>query len=167
MIHLTQSPNHPLPIALGPVIPAAITSPPSYPDPRIVSWSRTASSWDAIIIVSPQYNWGIPGVLKNSLDHLYNEWRGKPVAVFTLGGHGGGKCAEQLRMVCGGGLKMRVVDKMVRVTLPGEYIRGDKRVQGKGEGEEWLGGYEGEVRELLEGLKGLMGEVGKRSHRES
>ena len=157
MIHLTDSPCHPLPLCIGNTIPAAISSPSAYHDPSITAWSETVSSWDALIIVSPQYNWGIPALLKNSLDHLYTEWRGKPVAIITLGGHGGGKCAEQLRGVCGGGLKMRVVESMCGITLPREYIQGEKRLMGMGGGEEeWLAGYEAEVQRVLGELKAVM-----------
>ncbi len=51
----------------------------------------------AIVFVSPQYNWGYPAPLKNAIDHLYKEWAGKPAMIVTYGGHGGSKCAAQLR----------------------------------------------------------------------
>jgi hypothetical protein len=67
---------------------------------------------------------------KNSLDHLYWEWRGRPTALLTFGGHGGGKCAEALRTVCAGGLKMTLLppELDVKVTLPHDHIQGDVRV---------------------------------------
>jgi len=45
------------------------------------------------------------------LDHLFNEWGGKPVLVVTYGGRGGGKCEEQLKVVLSGGLKMKVIEE--------------------------------------------------------
>lgn len=157
VIHLIDSPSHPLPLCIGNTIPAAISSPSAYPDPSVAVWSETVSAWDGLIIVSPQYNWGIPALLKNSLDHLYTEWRGKPVAIITLGGHGGGKCAEQLKIVCGGGLKMRVVESMCGITLPREFIQGERRVAGMGGGgEDWLGEYEAEVRKILGELRAVI-----------
>lgn len=65
-------------------------------------WSAQVGAASGIVLVSPQYNWGYPASLKNAIDHLYREWRGKPVLVVTYGGHGGDKCASQLRQVLGG-----------------------------------------------------------------
>ncbi|HUB84883.1 MAG TPA: NAD(P)H-dependent oxidoreductase, partial [Rhizomicrobium sp.] len=59
-------------------------------------------------IVTPQYNWGYPAPLKNALDHLFDEWKNKPLLLITYGGHGGGKCAKQLRSVAKG-LHMKTV----------------------------------------------------------
>lgn len=36
---------------------------------------------DALIIVSPEYNWSYPGELKMMLDMLYKEYKGKPVGI--------------------------------------------------------------------------------------
>ena len=71
--------------------------------------------------VTPQYNWGYPAPLKNALDHLYGEWAGKPAMIVTYGGHGGGRCAEQLLQVLQG-LKMKPVDTMPGFTLEREHI---------------------------------------------
>ena len=46
-----------------------------------------------------QYNWGYPAALKNAIDYLYHEWKGKPAAIISYGGHGGGKAASQLAQV--------------------------------------------------------------------
>jgi NAD(P)H-dependent FMN reductase len=74
--------------------------------------------------VTPQFNWGYPAVVKNAIDHLYHEWRNKPAAIVTYGGHGGGKCAEQLRQVAGA-VKMRVVPTAPGIWLPEGVIRED------------------------------------------
>ena len=70
------------------------------------AWSALVQAAKGVVFVSPQYNWGYPAPLKNALDHLYNEWRGKPVMIVTYGQRGGGKCAHQLRQVAEG-LNMR------------------------------------------------------------
>jgi NAD(P)H-dependent FMN reductase len=85
------------------------------------AWSRKVSEADAIVFVTPQYNWGYPAPLKNALDHLYKEWNGKPTLIVTYGGHGGGKCAQQLRQVAEG-LKMRAVPTMPGLTIPRALI---------------------------------------------
>lgn len=72
------------------------------------SWSRVVSTLDIFIFVTPQYNWGLPAALKNAIDRVYHEWRGKSAIVVSYGGHGGDKCNRQLQEVLQG-LKMNVV----------------------------------------------------------
>ncbi|XIF20249.1 MAG: NADPH-dependent oxidoreductase [Acetilactobacillus jinshanensis] len=52
-------------------------------------WSKIIKSYDGIIFLFPQYNWGYPAVLKNAIDYLGEEWRDKPVSCITYGFHGG------------------------------------------------------------------------------
>ena len=65
------------------------------------AWGRLVSDAKGVVIVTPQYNWGYPAVLKNAIDHLYKEWQDKPVLIVTYGGHGGLECGKQLRTVLG------------------------------------------------------------------
>ncbi|TFY70132.1 hypothetical protein EVG20_g2871 [Dentipellis fragilis] len=119
------------PMAIGPVVDpvmAAFNKDPSkYASDSTRQWSAFVSSCDALVFVTPQYNWGYPGELKNALDHLYWEWQGKSVVLITYGGLGGGKCAEQLKQVLESGLKMHIVGAL-EVALPGDYIRESTRV---------------------------------------
>ncbi len=87
-----------------------------YAQDHSQAWSNKVTAATGFIIVSPQYNWGYPAVLKNALDHLYKEWRGKPLMIVTYGGHGGDKCAQQLRQVANA-LKLRPVDTMPAITV--------------------------------------------------
>ncbi|OWZ23002.1 hypothetical protein PHMEG_0002180 [Phytophthora megakarya] len=146
----------PLPIGpvMDPVIAAAVGSPQEYADPAVQAWSRTVTATPAFVILTPQFNWGYPGQLKNLLDHIYNEWKGKSVVLVTYGGHGGSKCAEQLKVVLGGGLHMNVVAH-VGITLPMEFIRSSDRV-GVTEAPAFLAEYEAQVDEAFtELLKGM------------
>jgi NAD(P)H-dependent FMN reductase len=52
------------------------------------------------------------------------QWSEKPLMIVTYGGHGGDKCAGQLRQVAGG-LKMRPVDPMPAITVAREAIEND------------------------------------------
>lgn len=90
------------------LIPAQIKNVDGYTDSRTRSWSRVVSTLDIIIFVTPQYNWGYPAALKNAIDRVYHEWRGKSAIVVSYGGHGGDKCNRQLQEVLQG-LKMNVV----------------------------------------------------------
>ncbi len=81
----------------SPVSPAYATE---YTSELTKRWSAAITPLDGFIIVTPEYNHGYPGVLKDALDHLYKEWNGKPVAFVSYGGGSGGiRAVEQLRMV--------------------------------------------------------------------
>jgi NAD(P)H-dependent FMN reductase len=102
----------PLPMDDEPAIPAS----GHYICPHTLAWSRKIAEGSAFVFVSPQYNRGYPASLKNALDHLYSEWSGKPALIVTYGGHGGDKCAGQLRQVLEG-MHMEPVATMPGFTL--------------------------------------------------
>jgi NAD(P)H-dependent FMN reductase len=108
----------PLPMDDEPGLPHA----GEYIQPHTLAWSEKVKHAVAVVFVTPQYNWGYPAPLKNAIDHLYNEWRGKPTAIISYGGHGGGKCTKQLRQVAAG-LKMRVMPTAPALTLSKAMIR--------------------------------------------
>lgn len=110
--------NWPLPMDDEPAIPAL----GQYVQAHTQAWSAKIRVADAVVFVTPQFNWGYPAVLKNAIDHLYHEWRDKPVVIVTYGGHGGTRCARQLRRVAAS-LKMRVVATVPALILPDAVIR--------------------------------------------
>lgn len=63
------------------------------------AWAAKVSSADAFIVLSPEYNAGYPGVLKNAIDYLKKEWHHRPVAIVTYGFGGGVSSAAQLQQV--------------------------------------------------------------------
>ena len=71
------------------------------PPPGLEEFSAKIDAADAIVIVSPEYNGGYPGVLKNALDYLRPEYRRKPFGIVTVsaGAMGGATCLAQLRLV--------------------------------------------------------------------
>ncbi|MEP9359424.1 NAD(P)H-dependent oxidoreductase [Sphingomonas sp. KR3-1] len=70
-----------------------------YTDPLQLRWAERVKSADGYILICPEYNHGIPAVLKNALDFVYAEWNRKPVAFVGYGGNGGARSIEQLTMV--------------------------------------------------------------------
>jgi NAD(P)H-dependent FMN reductase len=87
------------------------------------AWSRKVAGAAAVVIVTPQYNWGYPAPLKNALDHLYQEWSGKPLVIVSYGRRGGNKCAAQLVQIAEG-LHMRTVPTMPGIKLTDTMLRG-------------------------------------------
>lgn len=63
-------------------------------------FSRLIAGFDAFVLVTPEYNHSTSGALKNALDHLYAEWRDKPVAFVGYGIDGGTRAVEHLRTIC-------------------------------------------------------------------
>ncbi|MDJ0821388.1 MAG: NAD(P)H-dependent oxidoreductase [Paracoccaceae bacterium] len=60
---------------------------------------------DAVIVVTPEYNKGISGALKNALDWISRTgggpWRGKPVAIMSAAaGRAGGERAQNMARLC-------------------------------------------------------------------
>ncbi|MCO1659065.1 NADPH-dependent FMN reductase [Pseudonocardia humida] len=79
--------------------------PPDLPDdptPGLRAWAERVEGADAFVVVTPEYNRGIPASLKHAIDAVRQEWFAKPVAVVAYGGKARGlRAAEQLRLVFG------------------------------------------------------------------
>jgi NAD(P)H-dependent FMN reductase len=71
------------------------------PPPGLKEFGEKIGHADSVIIVSPEYNNGYPGVLKNALDYLLPEYERKPFGIVTVsaGNFGGINCLAQLRLV--------------------------------------------------------------------
>ncbi|KAL7006793.1 hypothetical protein EMMF5_003679 [Cystobasidiomycetes sp. EMM_F5] len=134
------------------VMPAKVKSSVQYPDERIQKWSETILALSALIVITPQYNWGYPGELKNAIDQLFHEWHGLPIIILSYGGkQGGAKAHAQLQQVLAGGVDANVISNgEVAIKLPfKEYIVGDARVGNGNAGDVFLAEYEEVVDELL------------------
>lgn len=70
------------------------------PLPQLAALYRRA---DGFVIVSGEYNHGIPPALKNLLDHFLEEyfWRPSAIVSYSSGSFGGVRAAMQLRMTLG------------------------------------------------------------------
>lgn len=72
---------------------------------RVLDWAEAIRFSDAVVIVTPEYNFSIPGFLKNALDWLSRlqptPFAGKPVAIQTAstGMLGGARAQYHLRQV--------------------------------------------------------------------
>ena len=76
--------------------------PPSmgqYSKPHTKAWAAKIDSFDAFVFVSPEYNHGTSGALKNAIDFLYREWNNKAAGFVSYGSAGGARAVEHLRLV--------------------------------------------------------------------
>ncbi|MGW4092875.1 NADPH-dependent FMN reductase [Nocardia sp. NPDC004750] len=64
------------------------------------AWAERIAPFDGFVVVTPEYNGGVPGVLKNAFDHLFAEWTDKAVGFVSYGVNGGARAVVQLRTVC-------------------------------------------------------------------
>jgi NAD(P)H-dependent FMN reductase len=91
--------------------------PPSfgnYQNEHTKQWASKIASFDGFVIVTPEYNHGTSGVLKNAIDYLYAEWNNKAVGFVSYGAVGGARAAEHLRLVAG---ELQMADVRQQVTL--------------------------------------------------
>ncbi|OIJ28575.1 NADPH-dependent FMN reductase [Nocardioides luteus] len=79
-------------------------------------WAERIAPFDGFVIVTPDYNGGMPGVLKNAIDHACSEWTNKAVGFVSYGVSGGARAVAQLRTVCSA-LGMADVSRPVELSL--------------------------------------------------
>ena len=104
--------DHPLPHLDEPVPP--MFGPSANQHTR--DWAERIAPFDGFVIVTPEYNGGMPGVLKNAIDHACAEWTNKAVGFVSYGVSGGARAVAQLRTVCGA-LGMADVSRPVELSL--------------------------------------------------
>lgn len=81
---------------------------------------------DGFLLVSAEYNHGVPPALKNLLDHFLEEyfWRPSAIACYSAGGFGGVRAAMQLRMILGE-LGMPSIPSLFSIPRIGEALADD------------------------------------------
>lgn len=92
-------------------------SPPSmgkYSQSHTKAWAAKIEPFDAFVFVTPEYNHGTSGALKNALDFLYREWNNKVAGFVSYGSIGGARAVEQLRLVMG---ELQIADVRSQVML--------------------------------------------------
>ncbi len=77
------------------------------PPSSVVELRKQIRAADAILFVTPEYNYSIPGVLKNAIDwasrpYGQGAWDGKPAAIMgaSVGMFGSARAQYHLRQVC-------------------------------------------------------------------
>ena len=91
--------------------------PPSmgqYQNAHTKRWAETIRSFDAFVFVTPEYNHGISGALKNALDFVYAEWNNKAAGFISYGSAGGSRAVEHLRGVMA---ELQIADVRAQVML--------------------------------------------------
>lgn len=92
-------------------------APPSrgqYSHEHTRRWSEKIASFDGFVFVTPEYNHGTSGALKNAIDFLYQEWNHKAAGFIGYGSAGGTRAVEHLRLIMG---ELMVADVRPQVML--------------------------------------------------
>jgi len=91
--------------------------PPSlgqYTKEHTKRWAAKIDSFDAFVFVTPEYNHGTSGALKNAIDFLFKEWNNKAAGFVGYGSALGARAVESLRLVMG---ELMVADVRAQVGL--------------------------------------------------
>jgi NAD(P)H-dependent FMN reductase len=87
-----------------------------YTHQHTKDWSARIDRADAVVIVTPEYNFGYPASVKNALDYLSQEWKDKPVGFVSYGGVAAGtRAVQQLKQVV---TTLKMVPVMESVSIP-------------------------------------------------
>ncbi len=76
--------------------------PPSlgqYTKPHTREWAARIAAYDGFVFVTPEYNHGVGGALKNAIDFIYAEWNNKAAGFVGYGSAGGTRAVESLRLI--------------------------------------------------------------------
>jgi len=76
--------------------------PPSmnqYQNAHTKTWAARVEAFDGYVFVTPEYNHGPSGALKNAIDFVYKEWNNKAAGFVGYGTVGAVRAIEQLRLV--------------------------------------------------------------------
>jgi NAD(P)H-dependent FMN reductase len=95
--------DEPLPPGLG-----------HYKHEHTKKWAVKIASFDAFVFVTPEYNHGVSGALKNAIDFIYAEWNNKAAGFVSYGSTGGVRAVEQLRLIMA---ELRIADVRSHVVL--------------------------------------------------
>jgi chromate reductase len=130
------------------------------PPAKVSEFKRAIREADAILIVTPEYNYSVPGVLKNAIDWAsrpYGDsaWSGKPAAIMgaSVGAIGTARAQYHLR-------QMMVFLNMFPINQP-EVMIGNASERFDAEGNLTDDATKGYIRQLLQNLVDWTRRIGR------
>ncbi|KAH8805031.1 flavoprotein-like protein [Xylogone sp. PMI_703] len=144
-----------LPVFHEKVVPATVPAMAQFEFEHSKKWSAAMAVPDAYVFVSPEYNYGIPGGVKNAIDYLSTGFVGKPVLIVTYGIKGGSAASESLKTVFEG-MKLHVVETRPQLAFAGPGMD-DAYAAGAGIlGENSLKEWKEKTDDLIKGYNELI-----------
>jgi NAD(P)H-dependent FMN reductase len=87
-----------------------------YTHQHTKDWSARIDRADAIVFVTPEYNYGYPATIKNAIDYLSQEWKDKAAGFVSYGGVAAGtRAVQQLKQIL---TTLRMVPVFDSVNIP-------------------------------------------------
>jgi NAD(P)H-dependent FMN reductase len=83
---------------------------PTYSDPIVRQWNEKVKEADAFLVITPEYNHSIPGVLKNAIDSVFVSFALRNKPFFTVGYSGG---------IAGG---VRAIEHLAQIAVEAELV---------------------------------------------
>jgi NAD(P)H-dependent FMN reductase len=83
---------------------------PTYSDPAVKLRNQKIKQADAYLVITPEYNHSIPGVLKNAIDNVYISFAFRNKPVVTIGYSGG---------IAGG---VRAIEHLAQIAVEAELV---------------------------------------------
>jgi|SRR5690348_5229417 NAD(P)H-dependent FMN reductase len=99
-----------------------------YEHDHTKAWSERVEAADAFVIVTPEYNYGMPAILKNALDYLHHEWAYKPVAFVSYGGVSAGTRSVQMAKQVVTTLRMFPIPEAVAIPFVQQFLDDEQRI---------------------------------------
>ena len=150
-----------LPVFDEAIVPANIPERGQFAHAHSKAWTAEIARHDGYVLVSPEYNGGVPGGVKNAIDYLRNEWRGRPIAIITYGILGGNQSSDQLAQVLTR-LKLRVAPTRPKMQFAGGYgpdasAAAEEGVIGEETRKLWDSKFVDQVLQAAQEVKDLLG----------
>jgi len=99
-VELVDLADYTMPFFSEPISPQY--NPDRQIDPVAKKWLDKLAEADAYVIVTPEYNRSMPGVLKNALDYIDFQIAKKPVGLIAHGSSGGAQAVATIRIAIAG-----------------------------------------------------------------
>jgi NAD(P)H-dependent FMN reductase len=83
---------------------------PTYSFPLVRAWNQKISEGDAYLVITPEYNHSVPGVLKNAIDSVFVSFAFRNKPLLAVGYSGG---------IAGG---VRAIEHLVQIAVEAEMV---------------------------------------------
>jgi NAD(P)H-dependent FMN reductase len=83
---------------------------PTYSDPLVRRWNHKIKEADAYLVITPEYNHSVPGVLKNAIDNVWVSFAFRNKAIIAVGYSGG---------ISGG---IRAIEHLAQIAIEAELV---------------------------------------------
>jgi NAD(P)H-dependent FMN reductase len=84
-----------------------------YEHAHTKAWSARVDAADAVVFVTPEYNYSMPPALVNAVDYVLHEWGYNPAGFVSYGGVSGGTRAVQMAKQLVTGVRMMPIPEGV------------------------------------------------------